>query len=330
MLKITRPPRAFTLIELLVSISIIALLIALLLPAVMQAREAARRTQCRNNLKQIGLALHNYHDAHYSFPIGARSQNGFGLSFWPGLLPALDQGNLYQQFDHDSIQNGFPFFSWVKNGPLLDGVIIQAMRCPSSPLEETHPMGIYMHMQPSYVGISGASNEDGFPAKRISFCCSPISPPDGILSADGILIPNANIKLRDISDGTSNMIVVGEASNFILDDNRDKQHVGGAYPMSWITGTFGKDTPPNYEPTNLAFPPPCYNITTIRYSPNSNYDQPGIRNNHGPNNPLASAHEGGVMVLLADGSARFVSENINLTTLKRLAVRDDGYPVGEF
>ncbi|QDV51745.1 DUF1559 domain-containing protein [Gimesia fumaroli] len=330
MLNDHRTPRAFTLIELLVSISIIALLIALLLPAIMQAREAARRTQCRNNLKQIGLALHNYHDAHVSFPIGARSQNGFGLSFWPGLLPALDQGNLYQQFDQNSPHNGFPIFPGAINGPLLDGIIIQAMRCPSSPLNETHPMGFNMHMQPSYVGISGASNEDGFPAKRVSFCCAPISPPDGILSADGILVSNSNVRERDISDGTSNTIVVGEASNFVLDDNGNKQNVGGAFPYSWITGTPAEGTPPNYEPNNLSYPAASYNITTIRYSPNSSYDQPGVHNNHGPNNPLASTHEGGVMVLLADGSVRFVSENINLTTLKQLAVRDDGQPIGEF
>lgn len=330
MLNDHRPRRAFTLIELLVAISIIALLIALLLPAIMQAREAARRTQCRNNLKQIGLALHNYHAAHKSFPIGARSQSGFGPSWFVGILPFIDQANLYQQFDHGSIQNGFPIFPWAINGPLLDGVIIQVLRCPSSPLGETHPMGFNRHMQPSYVGISGASNEDGFSAKRVSFCCAPISPPDGILSADGILVPNSNIKERDIKDGTSNTIVVGEASNFVLDNNGNKQHVGGAFPYSWITGTSGEGTPPNYEPNNLSFPAASYNITTIRYSPNSSYDQPGVRNNHGPNNPLASAHEGGVMILLADGSSRFISENISLITLKQLAVRDDGQSIGEF
>ncbi len=330
MLNDHRLRRAFTLIELLVAISIIALLIALLLPAVMQAREAARRTQCRNNLKQIGLALHNYHASHESFPIGARSQNGFGPSFWVAVLPALDQGNLYQKFDHNSVQNGLPVFPWAINGSLLDGVIIAAMRCPSSPLDATHPMGISRHMQPSYAGISGASNEDGFPAHRVSFCCAPISPPDGILSADGILISNSNIKARDISDGISNTILVGETSNFVLDNNGNKQNVGGAFPYSWITGTPAAGTPPAYEPNNLSYPAASYNITTIRYSPNSNYDQPGIRNNHGPNNPLSSAHEGGVMVLLADGSARFISENINLTTLKQLAVRDDGQTINEF
>jgi prepilin-type N-terminal cleavage/methylation domain-containing protein len=330
MLKIDRSRRAFTLIELLVVIAIIALLIALLLPAVMQAREAARRTQCRNNLKQIGLALHNYHATFQSFPIGARSQNGFGPSFWVGLLPNLDQANLYQQLDHNSAHNGFPIFPWAINGPLLNGVLIQAMRCPSSPLTETHPLGVNRHMQPSYVGISGASNEDGFPAKRISFCCTPISPPDGILSADGILIANSHVHERDITDGTSNTMLVSEASNFVIDNTGNQQNVAGAFPMSWITGTLAVGTPPNYEPGNLSYPPPVYNITTIRHPPNSSYDQLGVRNNHGPNNPLASAHEGGVMILLADGSGRFISENINLTTLKQLAVRDDGQSIGEF
>ena len=100
--------RGFTLIELLVTIAIIAILIALLLPAVQQAREAARRTQCKNNLKQIGLALHNYHDVHRTFPIGARWQRGVGPSWMVGLLPFIEQQNLYDRFDMDAPNNGLP------------------------------------------------------------------------------------------------------------------------------------------------------------------------------------------------------------------------------
>jgi prepilin-type N-terminal cleavage/methylation domain-containing protein len=98
MSKAARPQRGFTLIELLVVIAIIAILIALLLPAVQQAREAARRTQCRNNMKQIGLALHNYHDRHQRFPIGVTEQNG-QLSWHPYILPDIDQAPLYNKFD---------------------------------------------------------------------------------------------------------------------------------------------------------------------------------------------------------------------------------------
>src|SRR5579871_413068 len=90
----------FTLIEVLVVIAILAILLALLLPAVQQAREAARRLQCTNNLKQIGLAIHGYHDSNQTFPIGANmTKGGWGISFWVGLLPYLEQSEIYDQWD---------------------------------------------------------------------------------------------------------------------------------------------------------------------------------------------------------------------------------------
>lgn len=108
MRSVVRKSRGFTLIELLVVIAIIAILIALLLPAVQQAREAARRTQCKNNLKQIGLALHNYSDVFGSFPIGVNSSfpGGWGVSFWVGLLPYVEQGNVYSQMSFDGPSPG--------------------------------------------------------------------------------------------------------------------------------------------------------------------------------------------------------------------------------
>jgi prepilin-type N-terminal cleavage/methylation domain-containing protein len=89
-----RRQSGFTLIELLVVIAVIGILVSLLLPAVQQAREAARRVSCKNKLKQIGLAAHNYHDVFGTFPIGARSQRTFGPSWWVGLLPYIDQANI--------------------------------------------------------------------------------------------------------------------------------------------------------------------------------------------------------------------------------------------
>ncbi|UUO04970.1 DUF1559 domain-containing protein [Blastopirellula sp. J2-11] len=320
----------FTLVELLVSIAIIGLLVGLLLSAVQQAREASRRTQCSSNLKQVGLALHIYHDANRQFPCGAQRRQGYGLSWLTGLLPQLEQGNVHSLIDQKSINNGlvgFPPPIGSSNGSALEGVVISVYRCPSTTLPELIKIGTLSpnnHLSPSYVGISGASSDDSFPVNRVSVCC--VSSPDGQMSADGILIPNAATRMRDATDGTSNVICVGETSNYAFDDAQASYRVDGAYPQSWITGTLAVGTPPNM--TNPAGgsnpPPPAFNLTTIRYAPNSRYGQPGIHNGHGANNPLNSLHPGGVQALKLDGSCSFVSEAIELWTLKSLSARDDG------
>lgn len=315
----------FTLIELLVAITIISLLIALLLPAVQQARESARRAACKNNLKQIGLALHNYENSFQRFPIGGRAQHVFGPSWWVGILPHLEQGPLFSQFDMNAPNNGYPTLT-AANGKLVDGVKIGTMLCPSSPLPTTILVGNYNLTRPSYVGIAGATNDGGFDEPRVSACCLPVS--TGQISAGGFLIPNACLHLNSLSDGTSNTLAVSEASNYAIDATGNKKDIDGGFPVGWITGTSASGIPPNYNP---GFGPACWNITTIRYAPNSrDYNRPGIRDNHGPNNPLMSAHSGGVHCLMADGSVRFVGENIDLLNLKRLARRDDGLTVGDF
>ncbi|MGE4003734.1 MAG: DUF1559 domain-containing protein [Planctomycetaceae bacterium] len=331
-----RKDRGFSLIELLVVIFIIAVLIALLLPAVQAAREAAHRVQCKNNLKQIGLALHNYHDVYQKFPIGARSQRGIGPSWIVGILPFIEQQALYDGFDMNASANGFPTLPppfGSTNGALCNGVILSVMRCPSSDLPKTRRTSganPTEQMQPSYVGIAGATSHDGFPAKRISPCCIPN---DGEISGDGILIPNASVQFRDITDGTSNVMCVGEASHEAQHSvSRAWKRVDGGFPHGWIAGTTGIGTPPMYvNPFGAFLPrPPAYNLTTVRYPPNDYYDQPGIRDDHGPNNPMTSAHANGVHILLTDGSVRLLGDAVDLLTLKKLAARDDGQVVGEF
>ncbi len=328
-----RRKQAFTLIELLVVIAIIAILVALLLPAVQQAREAARRTQCKNNLKQLGLALQNYHDVYTTFPFGARSQSGTGPSWMVGILPYVDQQALYNQFDMNVIKNGEA--GLLPNAQTVSGVRIPAYACPSSPLPETNSVlagGVtYFHQTTSYVGIAGATNDNGFPATRQVACCT-ADGNKGKLSADGILFPNGVVQMRDLTDGSSNTMIVGEASNYAVDASGTKQRVDGSFGASWISGTMSNGTPPSFaNPFSAALAPmPAYNITTLRYAPNSSYVNAGIYFNHGANNPLTSAHEGGVQVALADGSVRFISENLDIVIIKRLATRDDGQVVGEF
>ena len=316
----------FTLIELLVSTAIITILVALLLPAVQQVREAARRTSCKNNLKQIGLALLNYEEQFLSFPFGARSQNSFGPSWWVGILPNLDQAPIYNQFDMRSPNNGYPLLN-SNNGKLVDGAIIGSMFCPSSPLPQMVPVGAYSIGRPSYVGIAGATNEGGFsePEPRSSPCC--VSN-DGFISGSGVLIPNAVVPGNMMPDGRTYILAVGETSNFVFDSKGIRRNLDGGYSVGWVTGTTATGTPPTY---NALFSPTCWNLTTIRYTINSRaYDRPGIRENHGPNNPLLSAHPGGVHGLLADGSVRFLSDGFELQNLKRLATRDDGEFVADF
>jgi prepilin-type N-terminal cleavage/methylation domain-containing protein len=328
--------RGFTLIELLVVIAIIATLMALLLPAVQSAREAARRTQCKNNLKQIGLALHHYESAHATFPIGAREQRGFGPSWWVGVLPYLEQLSLEQGFNHLSPGNGNPTSTVHANGALANGLVLSFMLCPSSPIPPLHNVGAFQITMPSYVGIAGAHNEGGFPSGEVSACCIPTA--NGQLSAGGVLVPNRAVRMRDLTDGTTNTMGVGEISDYAYDTAGRERRIDGGFPQGWMTGAGGVGSPPNYINGSSASapPPPAYNLTTIRYPVGmSFYGQPsvplpGIRDNHGPNHPLLSAHPGGAHCVLMDGAVRFISEMTDLLILKRLATRHDGQVVGDY
>ena len=331
MQKLRHRTRGFTLIELLVVIAIIAILIALLLPAVQQAREAARRTQCKNNLKQIGLAMHNYHDVSLSFPIGSNTgqRNTFGVSYWAGLMPYFDQANMYSRLSFDGNHPGWTARNTgILNGQAANGVPFTMMLCPSSPLPTMRDTGGgNVTCMPQYVGINGATNDTATPSQFVQTpaqrgccnCCASVTG-GGITSRGGMLVTNNAIRIRDVTDGTSNTIMVGEQSNFIKSANGTGQNqVNGNH--GWLMGTHGVGF------TNRR----AFNLTTVRYPPNSvTLGIAGVGNNDGPNNGIFSAHTGGVQVLLADGSCRFLSENIDMLTLRFLCSRADGRVIGEW
>lgn len=333
--------RGFTLIELLVVIAIIAILIALLLPAVQQAREAARRTQCKNNIKQLGLALHNYHDVYNTFCPGAvhssvpRSGSGntsFGPSFYCALLPYIDGAPLYQSLKLEGRSPGYIGESAPSAGRDNQAIVLNAgpmtfMRCPSSAAPISAPgRDVFSH----YAGVSGAADPVSFSETRIYNDGNL-----GLISGGGSMLPNKPIRFRDITDGTTNTMQLGEMSGQLkrLDGNYSYPSPSGTV-HGWMMGTRNRGFPPNLDTGTSGGDQRCFNMVTVRYSPNqelfANQLFPGMGSNQGANNPLSSYHTGGVQILLADGSCRFISENMNLETLKQLATRDDGQAIGEY
>lgn len=319
----------FTLIELLVVIAIIGVLIALLLPAVQMARESARRMQCQGNLKQIGLALHNYHDAHSAFPMGAhrqRTTGGTGTSWWPALLPELGESAIYDKFNFEDKQAGLPL-GYLPNADVVHNKTFGFMYCPSSPLpiSITNALSLTIAL-PSYAGIAGSSNDPGvFSEARVNTCCT-TGATAGQVSAGGILIANQALNARDISDGGTKTIIVGEVSNFVYSATGAPLNPSVGFPHGWYTGTNGDGTPGTFKSaTGTGSVPITYNVTTIMHPINTrDASLPGIRQGSGPNNPLISAHSGGVNVLFADGRVDFVDESIELLLLRKMATRDDG------
>jgi prepilin-type N-terminal cleavage/methylation domain-containing protein len=316
----------FTLVELLVVIAIIGVLVALLLPAVQAAREAARLSSCKNNLKQVGLALLNYESQRRALPVGAQAHVAraippvtFGVSWWTEIAPHLEQMAAMSRFDKSSPNCGSAL-DHIKNGSAVDDLLVSTMLCPSSPLPPLLDVGAFQVMMPSYVGVSGASSHDGFPEARVNACCEP--PNDGEISGGGALLANRAVSLREVTDGLTQTLAVGEASDYAFDSGGTPYRIDGGHRLGWITGTRIRGTPPDY-----AAPYPAWNLTTTRYRPNMRkYPFPGVEHDHGPNNPLVSPHPTGVGALLLDGSVVLVSDEIDLTTYKLLSTRDDAAP----
>ena len=278
-------PGGFTLIELLVVIAIIAVLIALLLPAVQQAREAARRTQCRNNMHQLGLALHNYHDTHNSFPI---FWTGFdkGVSPFALLLPFLDEASAYNAINYDHPQ--YATDAGAAANTTVARMFLASLACPSMV-----PQGCIDNR----VGVSSYVFSQSSAAPYWEYG----DPPNNGVSPDRTLV-----RIRDIRDGTSNTYQAGETNC-------------GVKGITYFSATGGCSAGAvDGQCGRWAYPMPGASHGTGELPPNS-YDT--ASQGYGASRAFRSEHEGGVHMLFCDGSVKFISENIDMGTHRALCTR---------
>ena len=284
--------RGFTLIELLVVIAIIAILVAILLPAVQQAREAARRTQCKNNLKQIGLAIHNYHDQHRSLPPGylmvhdgePEADEGVNGAAWgTHILPMMEQATVFDLFDAD-------VGIWEPVNEQFRTTTLNFYHCPSDNHPETwviheeddHDVELAELAIANYVAVYGSDELEGHDHDDISV---PLSGDDDDHDHEeeglpGAFRDNTIVRLRDITDGTSNTMFIGERRT----DAR----------LEWFSTWVGVVEHGEEAPLRVL----------------------GITD-HTPNSPelhfddFSSQHEGGAQFLMGDGRVIFVSESVD-------------------
>ena len=325
---------AFTLVELLVVIAIIGILVGLLLPAVQAAREAARRTQCTNNLKQIGLAFHNYHDtfASKSFAPGwikqvaqgdpgiAANRHWIANPAWGAfILPFMEQQSLYESFR----LNDSPSWAGVLNSATvrtaLNEAYVEGYRCPSEPGIEQNDAhrrmrslaGNWVRTQRStYVGSDGSEH---FGA-----------------SYNGCLGQDSEISFRDITDGTSNTVLVSERVLHLPNNGSVEGNCLGANAFG--TGGTSGGTYWKGDPDVLFCGWGGINMTKPSLSGHT-----PIGHNSNCLRGVSSRHPGGVQAVLADGAVRFVTENIDQNQSSgvnslwdQLLARDDGQVVGQF
>jgi prepilin-type N-terminal cleavage/methylation domain-containing protein/prepilin-type processing-associated H-X9-DG protein len=329
--------RAFSLIELLVVIFIIGLLVALLLPAVQQAREAARRSQCKNNFKQMGLAMHNYHDTHKRFVFaGMLNQTPLNASSWGQmLLPFIDQAPLFSKWNSSvpaldqGAALGFPASTVAQNLDVIRTPLAVHM-CPSASADTVHNYSLPSASSGFPVNLTWTAARTDFIVStgvrgiyaNIAYAVTPgTGQRNGSLQAAGCFAGacSAPTQMRDIRDGTSNTILLGErvgGTNIYKLRTIDPTYTaaaGGANGGGWGDFLNGEHwMKGSLQDGTIGGGPCAINCSNLR------------------GEGYYSFHDGGAHFLMADGAVRFISANIAAYTFAGLITRDNGEVIGEF
>ena len=324
----SRRQRGFTLIELLVVIAIIAVLVALLLPAVQQAREAARRSSCKNNLKQLGLAMHNYHDVFTIFPYGQQTEGVTHRrdNWFQRILPYIDQAPRYNYYEGFQSVNAWQneYIHRITDMGVVGAVPGQS--CPSDPNSPGRGgNGGTTAFQGSYAVCGGAGVVTIDPTTNIITVTDRNICP-GTRTGTGLFYRDSSTGFKDCVDGSSNTLLFSEGIN-----RGNTTGAWGELGGHWGGAPHGAYAFSVAEVPNTSVPDRNYSCKAALTPGAPNGAPCEDRSVGGGRWSFArSYHVGGVQATLADGSVRFISDNIDRQTYMRIGMHKDGLSIGDF